>query len=65
MWFSMDDPSVKRIAQKCYYSVNVDNSQQIIEQQDLTTFPVLHVYKNQELIKEIRRTKTQTIYETS
>ncbi len=36
-----------------YYSVNVDNSQQIIEEQDVTTFPVLHVYKNQELIKEI------------
>ena len=36
-----------------YFSVNVDNRQQIIEQQDITTFPVLHVYKNQELIKEI------------
>lgn len=35
-----------------FYSINIKN-EKIIKEVDLTTFPVLRIYKNNELIKEI------------
>ena len=36
-----------------FYSVNVYKSDSIVKKSDVTTFPVLHLYKNNEFIKEL------------
>ena len=36
-----------------YYSVNVENCDSIIKTQDITTYPVFHIFKKSEFIKEI------------
>ena len=36
-----------------FYSVNIDDSLSIVKNDDITTFPILRIYKNSEFIKEI------------